>query len=374
MKINTNRSLGSYSVHTFNKKLDEYFKKEMNIVTRKAFIIIDSNVHKYHWVYLKKALRKNFILIDICKFNAIEKNKSFQQVQIILSRMLKRNCDRNTILISIGGGITGDISSFAASIFMRGIEYIHVPTTLLSMVDSSIGGKTGINFNYGKNLIGTFHQPKAVFIDTSFLSTLPEREIHSGMGEIIKYYFLSGRRNKSLDRSGIGRILSKDYKSIEKIIYECIKIKISVVEKDEREEKGLRKILNLGHTFAHGIESASNYKINHGEAVVMGIICSLFYSYRTKLISAEHLYSSLLIFKPVLFFLIKVIKHIKPEKVITNMNKDKKNKENTIRLVLLNNSDEIIIDYPAKRNLIFYSIDDMKVWVTQSFKKETVEK
>ncbi len=212
--------------------------------------------------------------------------------------MLKSKCDRNSLIISVGGGITGDISSFAASIFMRGVDYVHIPTTLLSMVDSSIGGKTSINFNSGKNLIGTFYQPKAVFIDVMFLSTLPIKEIKSGVGEIVKYSFLHGNKNRSLFNKSINKILSKDFSNIEKIIHECIKIKAAVVENDEREVKGIRKILNLGHTFAHGLESASDFKISHGEAVFLGIISSLFYSYRAKLISAEYLFNSLISLKP----------------------------------------------------------------------------
>lgn len=374
MKIKTKHSLGLYPVYIFNKKLVEFIKKEKKIINRNAFVVIDANVYKYHWSYLNKALRNNFKLVDIYKFNAAEKNKSFEQLNAILSSMLNENCDRSTLLISIGGGITGDIASFAASIYMRGIDYVHIPTTLLSMVDSSVGGKTGINFKTGKNLIGTFYQPKAVFIDSSFLSTLQIREIRSGLGEIVKYHFLSGRQYKSFSQIIFRRILIKEFTEIEKIISECLKIKVSVVEKDEREEKGVRKILNLGHTFAHGIESASNYKISHGEAVMLGIISSLFYSYRVKLITADYLYNSLLIFKEGFSFLNSVVKFIEPEKVLFSMNKDKKNKENTIRLVLLNNSNEIIIDYPAKRDLILYSIDAMKVWVKESFKKETVEK
>ena len=211
MKIKINHSLGSYPVHIFKENLFAYLAKEKNITNRNAFIIIDSNVYKHYRTHLNKTFKKNFNVFNLYKFTASEKNKSFQELNKILSAMLKSKCDRNSLVISIGGGITGDISSFAASIFMRGVDYVHIPTTLLSMVDSSVGGKTGINYRSGKNLIGTFYQPKAVFIDVMFLSTLPIKEIKSGVGEIVKYSFLHGHKNKSLFNKSIDRILRKDF-------------------------------------------------------------------------------------------------------------------------------------------------------------------
>ncbi len=366
MKVKINHSLGAYPVYILRENWSDYFKKEKIFTNRNAFIIIDSNVYKHYRTHLDKTFKKNFNVLNLYKFTANEKNKSFQELNKILSAMLKSQCDRNSLVISVGGGITGDISSFAASIFMRGVDYVHIPTTLLSMVDSSVGGKTGINFSSGKNLIGTFYQPKAVFVDVMFLSTLPIKEIKSGVGEIVKYSFLCGKSNRSLFNKSINNILRKDFSNIEKIIHKCIKIKSAVVESDEREVKGIRKILNLGHTFAHGIESASDYKINHGEAVFLGIISSLFYSYRAKLISAEYLFSRLISLKPNSVFLKKSVKYIYPEKVLLNMYKDKKNKNNKINLVLINNSCEVIIDYPARSTAIINSLDDMVVWLKES--------
>lgn len=374
MKIKINHSKGTYPVSISFGKLRNQLSTEKSLIGRDSLIVIDSKVKRLHWSYISKSLGKHFNILGIYKLHAHEKNKSLSEVNKILSFLFTSKCDRQTLLISIGGGITGDIASLAANIFMRGIEYINIPTTLLAMVDSSIGGKTGVNYNSGKNLIGTLYQPRAVFIDASFLLTLPQREIRSGLGEIVKYSFISNNKNRFIFEKKILQVLRNDFSGIEKTIGECIKIKTVVVESDEEEKSGTRKILNLGHTFAHGIESASVSKIKHGEAVLLGIISSLFYSYRSKLISAEFLYKSLLEMKSFSFFLKDHLEHINPEKIYKFMVLDKKKMNSKINLVLIVNRGEIIIDYPGRKNNILNSLNDMMVWLKESFKKETVEK
>lgn len=374
MKIKINHSKGTYPVSISFGQLCKQLGTEKSLSGRNSLIVIDSKVKQLHWSYISKSLGKHFNILGIYKLHALEKNKSLSEVNKILSLLFTSKCDRQTLLISIGGGITGDIASFAANIFMRGIEYINIPTTLLAMVDSSIGGKTGVNYNGGKNLIGTFYQPRAVFIDASFLLTLPQREIRAGLGEIVKYSFISNNKNKFIFEKKILQVLRNDLTGIEKTIGECIKIKTAVVESDEEEKSGTRKILNLGHTFAHGIESASVLKIKHGEAVLLGIISSLFYSYRSKLITAEFLYKSLLEMKSFSFFLKDHLKHINPEKIYKFMVLDKKKMNSKINLVLIVKRGEIIIDYPGRKNNILNSLGDMMVWLKESFKKETVEK
>lgn len=374
MKTEIKHSGGSSKVWIFSSGLKNYLRKEKNLRKRNAFIIIDSKVYLIHWKYINDSLAADFIKTGIYKIVANENNKSLNDVEKILIALTKSGADRDTLIISIGGGITGDIASFSASIYMRGIEYIHIPTTLLSMVDSSIGGKTGVNFYSLKNLIGTFYQPKAVFIDLSFLNSLPLREINSGVGEIIKYSFLSGDYDNDSFTKGLNLLLKKEYPGIQRMIYECIKIKSAVIETDEKEKLGLRKILNLGHTFAHGIESSSNFQIKHGEAVLFGIISSLFYSYRVKLISAEYLYACLLQIKPYLGIIKNLSRLVQTRKVQKYVSLDKKNSKNRINLVLLAAQGKIVVDYPGKIDLILNSLDEMLVWVKESFKKETVEK
>jgi 3-dehydroquinate synthase len=374
MKYKITHSFNSYNVWIFSGQLRKYLTKQYLLTERNVFCIIDSRVYNYHWNYIKKSLPGSSKIIGIYKVRSSEKNKSLSEIEKIQSSLLNSGADRETIVLAVGGGIAGDIASFAASIYMRGVDYIHVPTTIVSMIDSSIGGKTGVNFKTSKNLVGTFFQPKSVFIDISFLKTLPVREINSSIGEIIKYSFLSGKGKEKLFNKGIFSLLSKDYSKIAPLIYECLKIKSAVVEKDEKEVNGLRKILNLGHTFAHGIESSSDFKVKHGEAVLLGIIASLFYSYKVKLISAEYLYESLLRIKPYIITVKNILKFVEKQNTLKYMRYDKKNLKKRIHLVLLSEDGRVVFDYPARSDFLKDALDDMLVWVSESFKKETVEK
>lgn len=374
MKYKVIHSTDSYNVWIFNSQLRSYLLKQNSLKERSVFCIVDSKVYNYHRNYIRKSLTGICKIIGIYHIRSIEKNKSLSEIEKILTSLLNSGADRETLVLAVGGGITGDIASFAASIFMRGVDYINIPTTVLSMIDSSIGGKTGVNFKTSKNLIGTFYQPESVFIDTSFLRTLPVREINSSIGEIIKYSLLSGNENKKLFNSGISSLLNRNFSKTEPMIYECLKFKSAIVENDEMETKGLRKILNLGHTFAHGIESSTDFKVKHGEAVLLGIIASLFYSYRVKLISAEYLFEKLLIIKPYLAALKNVLKYLEVNNTLKYMKLDKKKLNKKIRLVLISEDGNVLIDYPAKPAVLKDALESMLVWVSESFKKETVEK
>ena len=186
--------------------------------------------------------------------------------------LLVKNFNRNDCLISVGGGITGDVSGFAASTFKRGLKFVNIPTTLLSQVDSSIGGKTGINTKHGKNLIGTFYQPSLVISDIDFLKSLPKREIICGYGEILKHAIIADKKFFSFLNKNRSEVLNLKSPLIEKAIFKSCSIKKKVVETDEK-EMGQRKILNFGHTFAHAFEATLGYskKLNHGEAVILGV-------------------------------------------------------------------------------------------------------
>ena len=171
--------------------------------------------------------------------------------------MLNKNFSRNDVLISLGGGITGDVSGFAASLFKRGLKFVNIPTTLLSQVDSSVGGKTGVNTSQGKNLIGSFYQPKIVISDVNVLRSLPFREVVCGYAEIVKHALIANKKFYNFLNKNINEVLKLRTPTIEKSIYESCKVKKSIVEKDEK-EKNLRKILNFGHTFAHAYEASLN--------------------------------------------------------------------------------------------------------------------
>ena len=205
-----------------------------------------------------------------------EKYKTMASVERLTREMLRAGADRGSLLIAFGGGIVGDVGGFLAAIFMRGIPYVQVPTTFLAQVDSSVGGKTGVNLPEGKNLVGSFHQPRAVFADIGVLGTLPERELKAGLMESVKAGIIRDRALVRYMEENAGAIVGRDAKALEKVIAASIRMKAGVVNKDER-ETGLRMILNLGHTVGHAIEQATRYKaLLHGEAVAWGMIAALY--------------------------------------------------------------------------------------------------
>ncbi len=200
-----------------------------------------------------------------------EEYKNSAWYDYIMNELLKQRLDRKSVLIALGGGVIGDITGFAASTYMRGIDYIQVPTTLLSQVDSSVGGKTGINHYLGKNMIGAFYQPRYVLIDVDTLDTLPDREIRAGMAEVIKYGVIWDKKFFSYLKDNRQAVLSLEHDAITHIIGRSCQIKAEVVSKDER-EAGLRAVLNFGHTVGHGIETSTGYKkFLHGESVAIGM-------------------------------------------------------------------------------------------------------
>lgn len=209
-----------------------------------------------------------------------EQFKSLEWFEKISAFLLEHNCGRDTCLIALGGGVIGDLTGFVAACYQRGVPFIQIPTTLLSQVDSSVGGKTAVNHPLGKNMIGAFYQPKAVFIDTESLHTLPEREFAAGMAEVIKYGLIYDIDLLTLLEAEIDSINSLNFDVLKKVIYRCCEIKSEIVSQDEK-EAGLRALLNLGHTFGHAIEAEMGYgNWLHGEAVAAGMILALQLAYR----------------------------------------------------------------------------------------------
>ena len=198
-------------------------------------------------------------------------------------------CIRDSCLLALGGGMVGDITGFCAATYLRGIPYIQIPTTLLSQVDSSVGGKTAINIKQGKNLVGAFNNPALVLISTNYLSTLPKKEFKSGLGEIVKYAFIKNKKLYKLLELNGNKVLKKEPKILEEIITESIKTKAKIVTEDEKEQ-GIRAILNFGHTFGHAIEAYEKYKgITHGEAITLGMVIALRISLLEKHLSLIHI-------------------------------------------------------------------------------------
>jgi 3-dehydroquinate synthase len=260
-----------------------------------------------------------------------EKFKTIASVERLLREMIRAGADRGSLLIAFGGGIVGDVGGFVAAIFMRGIPYVQVPTTFLAQVDSSVGGKTGVNLPEGKNLVGSFHQPRAVFADISVLGTLPLRELKAGLMESVKAGIIRDRSLVRYMEENAPLIIGRDARALEKVIAASIRMKADVVSRDER-ESGLRMILNLGHTVGHAIEQATAYKLLlHGEAVAWGMIAALYIArMRGTITAAQHERLERLIHLYGPFPALK----LRPAKVIAATGADKKNVGGVRRFVL----------------------------------------
>ena len=239
---------------------------------KKCFIVSDDNVFSLYGTKLKSAL-KEARCMNIKSFTFVpgEPSKNIKTLNSIYNKMALSEIDRKSVVIALGGGVPGDIAGFAAATYMRGIDYIQVPTSLLAMVDSSVGGKTGIDLSHGKNLVGAFWQPKLVIIDPSTLNTLPIRELRSGLSEVVKYGVIQDKELFLHISKNIEKILNIDLKLYCSLIARCCWLKAEVVKKDEL-ENGIRAILNYGHTFGHAIEAVTKYeKYTHGEAIAIGM-------------------------------------------------------------------------------------------------------
>lgn len=280
MNLSINTKEKSYNIFVddhINHNFYDYVNKVNN---GQKFIVCYSEKLNVFASNIISNLESNEVNVKKIKILDGEENKNFSNVNKLIDSLDKVNCKRDTFLISLGGGTTGDIVGFLASIYMRGINYINIPTTLLAMVDSSMGGKTGVNIDTAKNIIGTFHQPYGVFIGTKFLDTLSAKDIRSGLGEIIKYGLIDNLNLLEVVCQNYDCIIQlKDKILIKKIILESCKIKKKFVEKDVN-DNNYRNILNFGHTFGHIIEMKyQSKKISHGEAILNGIYLSIKLSY-----------------------------------------------------------------------------------------------
>ncbi|GAB4364379.1 MAG: 3-dehydroquinate synthase [Calditrichia bacterium] len=245
----------------------------------KLFVISDSHVGEIYRETATRHLNKHAGFTESITFPAGEANKCREQKAILEDTLLKHKAGRDTLIIALGGGVTGDLAGFVAATLHRGIPYVQLPTSLLAQVDSSIGGKVGINHPLGKNLLGSFYQPEAVFTDIHFLQTLPPEEFLNGMGEVFKYALIFDPPMLEILESEKESILQRSEKLLAEIVLRCIRWKIRVVETDEK-ETGYRTILNFGHTAGHAIEKLSGYQVRHGFAIAAGMKIALQLSQR----------------------------------------------------------------------------------------------
>ncbi len=257
--------------------LPDYLKKHH--LTERLFVITDENVRHIYADGLLAFLQDAGFQVDVFSVPAGESSKSLEQANYLYTKMLENRANRQSVVIALGGGVVGDLAGFIAATFMRGVKFVQVPTTILAQVDSSVGGKVGINHPLGKNLIGAFYQPQFVLIDPTTLQTLPEREIRAGSAEIIKYGYIYDRDFYDLIANNLDALFALNNENLlEHALCRSCEIKAEVVSQDEK-ESGVRAILNFGHTIGHAIEAATAYSsFLHGEAVVHGMKAALYIS------------------------------------------------------------------------------------------------
>lgn len=327
--VTVNTSTGSYNI-SFKKSFDGICQSAENagLMGRRLIVVTDNNVEEIYKNDIYNAASKCFSDVDFCTFKAGEKSKNINVVEEIYDKFLELKADRKTVIAGFGGGVTGDMAGFAAATFMRGLDFIQIPTTLLAQVDSSVGGKVGIDYKGKKNLVGAFYQPRFVYINTNTLKTLPKREFAAGMAEVIKY----------------GVIVSKDFynslilkksdinENIGSIISECCKFKADVVSADEK-ESGLREILNFGHTIGHAVESLKNFELIHGECVGIGMSAAMYMSHVRGNISESELceFNSFLDYLEIP----RKVSGLMAEDIYNELFKDKKVKNSRLTFVLI---------------------------------------
>jgi 3-dehydroquinate synthase len=310
-------------------------------------IITDNAVKKYYVNKLLKILEKQGHSVLVLSFPSGEKSKNIYTVIKLQEAMLKNYCTRDVLILAVGGGVVGDVAGFVAATYLRGVSYIQIPTTLLAMVDSSIGGKTGINMSHGKNLMGAFHQPEMIIANINYLKTLPTKQIINGLVEVLKAFLIQDSKGFDYLNQNLTKVLEYDESVLLHIIKRAAKIKLNIIEIDPL-EAGLRSVLNLGHTIGHALEKIKDYKILHGYAVAYGILLEAKVSQLMGILDQSS-YQKIKVFLKALGFDGKKLRKFDVNKIIQATRSDKKAKLNNVNYVLLKNIGKV---YQHKKNYV----------------------
>jgi len=331
LRVNLKKNSYPIIIYPTLEKIDKSFFFFFN---KKKIMLITNNIISKLWKdKVFSFLKKLNCTIDEIVLKDGEKVKSLKTVENIISIILQKKYGRDSLLIALGGGVIGDLVGFSASIYLRGIEYIQIPTTLLSQVDSSIGGKTGVNHFLGKNMIGSFWQPMSVIINLSFLNTLPFSEIRSGMAEVVKYAIIFDKKFFFWLKKNYSLIIKLKEKYLLHCVKRCCELKSIVISRDER-EKNDRMLLNLGHTYGHAIESILGYGFwSHGEAVSVGIIIASYTSFFLGMLKKDELTNIISLLRDI-GLPTKLPENINLESYLHYIERDKKSNMGKIRLVL----------------------------------------
>ncbi len=330
--------------------------KALGYGERKLCIVTDSHVEPLYAAQVKSALSEEGIRTELFVFPAGEENKNLDTVRSLYTFLIERRFGRKDCLIALGGGVVGDLTGFTAATYLRGIDFIQIPTTLLAQVDSSIGGKTGVDFDGYKNMVGAFHMPRLVYMNLSTLSTLEARQFYSGFAEAMKSALIADAKYYEWMIANMYEICDREPEVMVELVRRSCEIKRKIVENDP-EEKGERALLNLGHTIGHAIEKAKDFSLTHGECVALGCVAAAFISWKKELLPMEEYYEIRDMFVP--FNLPISVDELEPERILDLTKSDKKMDNGQIRFVLLKKIGKAILDMSVTDEQILAAIDEI---------------
>lgn len=315
--------------------------ERLELTGRKACIVTDNVVEPLYAQSVKEVLEAAGNQVSIFVFKNGEESKNLDTIQDLYEQLIQDKLDRKSFLVALGGGVTGDMTGYAAATYLRGIDFIQVPTTLLSMVDSSVGGKTGVDFRQYKNMVGAFKMPRLVYMNLSVLSTLDERQFYSGFAEAMKSALIKDAHFYEWQIENMYEICDRDLDVLSELVSRSCGIKKFIVEKDPYEQ-GDRALLNLGHTLGHAIEKYKNFNMLHGECVALGCVAAAYISWKREMLSMEEYYEIRDMFVP--FNLPISIEDMDIEEVLSYTKSDKKMENNQIKFILLKKIGKAVID------------------------------
>lgn len=338
----------------FDLLLDEL--QAFDLANRRVAIISDSNTEKLFGETIQHILEGNCKKVILYAFPAGEANKTLDTVKGIYKTLIEEQFDRKDLLLALGGGVVGDVTGFAAATYLRGIDFIQIPTTLIAQSDSSIGGKTGVDFDGYKNMVGAFYMPKLVYMNISTLKELDDRQFYAGFAEVMKHGLIKDAGFYEWLLENMYEIHERDLDTLEEMVIRSCTVKKLVVEKDPT-EKGDRALLNFGHTIGHAIEKYQNFEMLHGECIALGMVAAAYISWKHNWLSMEEYYEVRDMFVP--FNLPISIDNINPEEILKLTKSDKKMEAGQIKFVLLKKVGKAVIDKTVTDDEILGAINEI---------------
>ncbi len=342
----------------FSQSFDGLWEEleQLGATGRRLCIVTDSTVDSLYGEAVLELLEGKCAKAVKYAFPAGEANKTLDTVKDVYTFLIEESFDRRDMLIALGGGVVGDLTGYVAATYLRGIDFVQIPTTLLSQADSSIGGKTGVDFDEYKNMVGAFKMPRLVYMNLSVLKSLEDRQFFSGFAEVMKSALIKDAAFYEWLIENMYEICEKELNVLEEMVMRCCSIKKLVVEKDPTEQ-GDRALLNLGHTIGHAIEKAKHFELYHGECVALGTVAAAYISWKKEMLSMEEYYEIRDMFVP--FYLPITVEGIEPEEILRLTKSDKKMTAGQIRFILLKKIGKAVIDSTVTDEEILAAVNEI---------------